>query len=371
MPRTPPAERRIEPGPALTERLSASLITDDGPIPLDARRSVLDVLGVAIVVIADGALVVELSSGATTQGRPMTADTVVQVGSVSKPIAAVTVATSVADGTLAWNDPVPAEHVDGGPADPPPTVGALLSHTAGTTVDGFLGYADAASAPTAADVLAGRGDTPPVVVERPAGGFRYSGGGSVLAAEHATAAAGEPSFDALARSQVFEPLGMSSSAFSIDPPDALLDRVSGGALGTEPLANGWQRHPEHAAAGLWTTAADLGRFLAGFAAGLRGETDAVLPRRIAAEMVSPVAPLAPGELGPHVASVGRGWFLDRIDAPTVYRHGGRNIGYTAAVAGTTDGRFGVAVVTNSFPGGTTLADDVITTTIAQTQEWST
>ena len=46
-----------------------------------------------------------------------------------------------------------------------------------------------------------------------------------------------------------------------------------------------------------------------------------------------------------------------------FGHGGVNIGYNASIAGTVDGRFAVAVVTNSDPGGITLAEE-ITDTIA-------
>ena len=51
-----------------------------------------------------------------------------------------------------------------------------------------------------------------------------------------------------------------------------------------------------------------------------------------------------------------------------FGHGGVNIGYNASIAGTVDGRFAVAVVTNADPGGIILAEEVIDT-IARTMGW--
>ena len=51
-----------------------------------------------------------------------------------------------------------------------------------------------------------------------------------------------------------------------------------------------------------------------------------------------------------------------------FGHGGVNVGYNASIAGTVDGRFAVAVVTNADPGGITLAQE-ITDTISSTMGW--
>ncbi|MEM9747164.1 MAG: serine hydrolase domain-containing protein, partial [Actinomycetota bacterium] len=174
------------------------------------------------------------------------------------------------------------------------------------------------------------------------------------------------SFDEVVRRVAFAPAGMTDSFCSLDPPAELLDRVSEGSVNGERLEHGWQRHPEHAAAGVWSTAGDLGRFLVAFNASLAGADDVLLPTDWSRRLVDAVAPF--DRSGPY-AAVGTGWFLDDDTSPTVYGHTGRNIGYSAEIAGTTDGRFGVAVVTNALPGGTELARDVIRA-VADRQRWT-
>ncbi len=356
------AEQALD--PTLAAAIDQRLLVGEATMPLEQRLEELSIPGAAIVVVDQGVTVAELAIGTTPDGDPMTTDTMLQVGSVSKPVAAATIATLVADGALDWATPAPLTNVGVPvPAGVEVDFAQLLSHTAGVNVDGFLGYESPEEAPDLAEVIAGEGNTAPIAVDSALGEFRYSGGGYVLAAEAATTLDGASSFAELAQRQLFGPLGMSDSVFALEPPADRLDRVSEGAVGLEGLESGWQRHPEHAAAGLWTTADDLAIFLTAFGASLAGDPDALLPPDVAAEMIQGVV-----TFNDDGAAVGRGWFLDDLDQPTVYRHNGRNIGYTAEIAGTVDGRYGVVVVTNSFPGGTDLARDVIAT-IAAELEW--
>ena len=123
----------------------------------------------------------------------------------------------------------------------------------------------------------------------------------------------------------------------------------------EQLPQRWQAHPESAAAGLWTTADDLGRFLAALTASISGVDETLLPTAWTERMITAVKPAGKD------MQVGHGLFI--IAGGQEFGHGGVNIGYNASIAGTVDGRFAVAVVTNSDPGGITLAEEV-TDTIA-------
>lgn len=353
----------------LRATIDERLVTADGTVTLAQRIDDLAIPGAAIVVVADGAPIVRLANGTTPDGAPMQTDTILQVGSVSKPVAAAAIATLVSDGTIDWSTDVLASLAgsDLGGVAGGVSFEALLSHTAGANVDGFLGYPDPDQVPSAAEVIAGDGTTDAIVVTPPPEPtFLYSGGGYVVAAE-AAAGADAATFAELARTRLFEPLGMVDSSFGIEPPADRIDRVSPGSVNGQGLANRWQRHPEHAAAGLWTTADDLGRFLIEFGASLAGTSDRALTSDVAVDMVTAVAMIDGGE-GSGYAAIGRGWFLDDADSPSVYRHNGRNIGFTAEIAGTVDGRYGVVVVTNAFPGGTDLARDVIRTVAAEL-EW--
>lgn len=368
-PSTEPPVTQPEPGPTAEELRSAvetALVSETGTTSILDRMAELAVPGFAVAVVADGEIVTSFGVGTTPDGQPMDAGTVLQVGSVSKPVAAATALSFAANGDVSLDESIepllatyalpPGEQTD----DEPVTLARLLSHTAGTNVEGFLGYVSADVAPSLPEVLRGEGDTEAVaVVATPGSGFTYSGGGYQLVEQTMLDVTGAESFDALVRERVFAPAGMTSSFFALDPPD--LGVVSIGSINGDALGQGWQRHPENAAAGLWTTADDLGRFLAAFGAALRGDADGLLPTEWATRMVTPVTE-SDGLV------VGSGWFLDDAETPTVFWHNGRNLGYAAEVTGTIDGRFGVAVVTNAFPGGTPLAREIIAT-VAALQGW--
>jgi CubicO group peptidase (beta-lactamase class C family) len=250
-------------GAELRAAVETGLASETGTALLLDRMAELDVPGIAVAVVADGEIVTSFGAGTTPDGRAMESTTLLQVGSVSKPIAAIAAVSLVADGTLPWDAPIdpfltgftlpPGAQT----ADAPVTLARLLSHTAGTNVGGFLGYASVESAPTRPEVLRGEGDTEPLtVVATPGAGYVYSGGGYELAAQAMLDASSPPTFDALVRERVLEPAGMTSTFYALDPPVDLLDGVSIGSVNGDPLAQGWQRHPEEAAAGVWTNADD-------------------------------------------------------------------------------------------------------------------
>ena len=115
--------------------------------------------------------------------------TLFQAASISKPVAAMAVLHAVEKGRFGLDDPIndllaswqlPENELTAKRAVTPRM---LLSHTAGTTVHGFLGYLPGAPIPTLAEVLSGSGraNSMPVVVEtEPLTQWKYSGGGYTL-----------------------------------------------------------------------------------------------------------------------------------------------------------------------------------------------
>jgi len=166
-----------------------------------------------------------------------------QAGSISKPVAALTVIRLADSGALAldWdvNDQLSSWQLPGGDGVTPRR---LLSHTAGLGVPFCPGYPEGKSVPSLVDELSGVG------IEGQLGEFRYSGGGYALLQLLVEDVAGS-SFADVARELVLEPLGMTRSTF---------------------VQSGGRVYPEQAAAGLWTTAADLGRFVSELQRGVAG-----------------------------------------------------------------------------------------------------
>jgi CubicO group peptidase (beta-lactamase class C family) len=152
----------------------------------------------------------------------------------------------------------------------------------------FPGYPQGTEVPTLPQVLDGISPsaTPAVRVD-PAkhNRFCYSGGGYAVIQQLIADITGLP-FPQAARRLVLEPLGMPRSTFEQPLP-----------TGLRPAAArpDWHVYPESAAAGLWTTPAELARYACALQAAWAGGQSPIR-REIAAEMLTPRLPLpAAGE----------------------------------------------------------------------------
>lgn len=328
----------------------------------------LSVPGVAVAVVEAGAVEWVRGYGVTSveDVGSVTADTLFQAASISKPVTALVVLDLVDDGILdldldiadyltSWAVP-PSD--EAGPT--PITLRSLLSHTAGLTVGGFLGYDRAQEPPTLPEVLDGIGNSDPVQVVAPVGSsYSYSGGGFVIVQQIIEDVTGRPFAD-VARARVLVPLGMDASTFEQPLPEPRLDEIASGHVDDEPLAGRFHVHPEQTAAGLWTTAGDLAEFVIGVQEVAGGERSEPASAFLVDEMLSPQV------VG--VETVGLAWFLDDATSPTWFRHFGANLGYQSFVSGSVEGRRGVVVLTNTFGSGDRLASE-IANAVADVYRW--
>lgn len=167
------------------------------------------------------------------------------------------------------------------------TIAQLLSHTAGTTASGFVGYSPQSDhIKTSAEVLPGglgSANSPPVYVHGIPGVQReYSRGGStVLQAmlEQIARDEGLPSYALLMKEKVLGPLGMTRSLYCDAAPlgQSEDNYATAHQNGSHALGDGQGFHvyPEQGAAGLWTTSLDLVRGLVGVAHTALGTASAV------------------------------------------------------------------------------------------------
>jgi CubicO group peptidase (beta-lactamase class C family) len=130
------------------------------------RMAALHVSGLSIAVVHDGKIEWARGFGLTRiAGAPLTADTLFQAASISKPVTAMTVLHLVEAGKLnldadvnqylkTWNIPVNSLT-----EKTKVTLRQLLTHTAGITIHGFPGYAADATLPTLVQVLNGEKPT--------------------------------------------------------------------------------------------------------------------------------------------------------------------------------------------------------------------
>lgn len=230
---------------------------------------------VVFVLIQGGAPVREY---AASIGEPVDRDTLFQVASLSKWISAWGVMTLVDAGKLDLDTPVstyltrwtlPEGELDNDGV----TVRRLLSHTAGLTDGlGYGGFSPVTAVQSLEGSLTRAADASPGADGRvrvgvaPGSEWRYSGGGYALLQLLIEEVGGEP-FESYMRRAVFEPLGMSRSAFSVAPDVsnvATLYDVSG-AVATR------YRFSALAPVSLYSSARDMSRFLAAHVEGPAGE----------------------------------------------------------------------------------------------------
>ena len=191
---------------------------------------------------------------------PMTADTVFDLASLTKPLATATAAMIVVEqGRLRLDDPV-AKHWPAFAANGKDgvTVEHLLLHTSGLTADNALAdYQDGRAA--ALDRIAA------LKLEAPAGTrFRYSDVGFIVLGELVAKLGGRP-LDAFAKKHVFDPLKMTDTAFR--PGDELKKRTAPTGKRKEQIILGEVHDPRSFAlggvaghAGLFAPADDLARY---------------------------------------------------------------------------------------------------------------
>jgi CubicO group peptidase (beta-lactamase class C family) len=344
----------------LEKGLRPTVLRAGQPLPgwsLQERMAHHRVPGVAIALVRDGQIVQAAGFGVLRAGtdRAVDADTLFSVGSISKMITAATALRLVADGQLgldrdinhylrSWQIP-PAPELPGAMV----TARMLLSHTAGLNVHGFRDYQPGEPLPSLVQILNGAApakNDPVHLLFAPGSRMKYSGGGTMVVQQVIEDITGGP-LESAARNAVFQPAGMRRSTFANPLPASLgniamaHDRTGSPAA----LPRGWESFPESAASGLWTSANDLGAFLAALLRSYRGE-GRWLPQAIAAQMLTEVGPSWHG-LGPR---------LDGAGATRIFHHGGSNDSYRAWIEGYPESGDGFVILTNGHGGGALLIE---------------
>ncbi len=325
------------------------LVEGDAPWTLQERMRVHKVNGLSIAVIKD--FKVEWAQGYgmadVETKKPVTASTLFQAGSISKPVAAMGALALVQAGKLAldrdintvlksWKVPENA-HTRKAPV----TLEGLLSHTAGLTVHGFPGYAAGSPVPTLVQVLDGAApaNTPPIRVDLdPGTKYRYSGGGYTIAQLAMTDVSGQP-FPQILAEAVLRPLGMMSSTYEQPLSESrVAEAAAGYRADGAPVPGKRNVYPEMAAAGLWTTPTDLARFAIGVQKMLRGEKGP-LSKATVENMVRP-----------RRDDYGLGFALEDRGGTTYFTHGGSDEGFQALLYADESRGYGAVIMTNSDAG---------------------
>lgn len=311
----------------------------------------------AVVVLVEGGrpgAVKAYGEASRESHAPVTAATVFQLASISKTVTTWGALRLVESGLLDLDSPVEdrlsrwhwrASSYDGRGV----TLRRILSHTAGFSVHGYLGWPPDVTLPTLEQSLDGtnNGSGPVSLIQQPGAGFLYSGGGYTVLQLLMEEVSRQPFADFMER-EVLEPLGMTQSSYLWRQD---LRGATAGAYGTE--MERWPNYlfTEQAAASLYATGPDLARFVAASMTGPSGEVagrGVISPENV--DLARSPAPATGGGygLGVEVWPVGQS---------VVVGHGGGNRGWRTRWVALPDRGLGLVILTNG-ENGQKLTDEV-------------
>lgn len=327
------------------------------PMTLLERMSHYRVPGVSVAFVDKGRVAWTRAYGYadSVSSRPVTADTVFQAASLSKPVAAsaalrlLPLDEDVNRHLKSWQVPE-NEHT----RDSKVTVRRILSHSAGLSVSGFDGYAAHETVPSLLELLDGMtpANSAPVRVLAPPGSrWRYSGGGYSVLQLLLQDFTGMPFAELIAR-HVLAPLDMRRSGFGERRDDAAVGHRDDG----RPLPGGNHRHPEEAAAGLWTTPADYARFVIEIQNAYLGKSKTVIDQKQAQLMLSRQS-----------LHYGLGWTVEPPGREPRFTHSGSNEGFKCVVVSYPERRQALVFMSNG-DGGRLLMEEYLRA-VAEEYSW--
>lgn len=311
---------------------------------------------VAIGLVTDEGLAEARFFGENTNGEPVDADTLFEIGSATKAFLGVTEALLVEEGAMSWDDPVQDHDPDFVLADPWVTrefrIIDLLAQRSGLApyaadLLGHLGY-------PYEDAIGALQYAEPVTSFRSE--FAYQNIPHLVAGRIVARHVGAPTWGDAASELIFEPLQMNSSLVA---PDALASstnttaghEVHNDAVRVLPAG----RFPSEAqgAGGIVSNLEDMSKWVAMHLSG--GDTPAgeFLPSEALEITYRPLVPVT-GDFadgmkqgdGPPRTSYATGWLVHSLPEGRVIEHGGTTNGYTSSVRFDPDRGVGVVVLTN-------------------------
>lgn len=330
---------------------------------LEQRQKHHNVPGVSVAFMRNGQLDWTLQSGVKdlTTHHPLDENTVFQAGSISKPaFGAVLMKYRQENGLdldidvnkllTSWQLPQHEWHTQ-----EVVSLRRLLSHTAGTTVHGFPGYAANEAVPTLVQVLNGTkpANTGPVLVDiQPGSRMRYSGGGTTLAQLTLQDVTGEV-LPTMAERLLFAPLGMKRSSFEQPISSKLRDNMATPykSDGTAVLG-GAHTYATLAAAGMWSTPTDMLNMARAVRSAYLGSDTHWISQATAVEILTSNAPTTESP------NVGIGFFINMSDEGEIlgFGHGGADEGFMSQLYLELNSGNGYAIMTNGNNGNQLISE---------------
>ncbi len=300
--------------------------------------------GAAAIVTEDGKVIYVGASGMAdiAGGKPITADTVFRLGSITKQFAAAVVLQLVEEGKLSLDDPLSKFVPDYPEPGAHATVRQLLNHTSGiksyTGIPGWMVSDKVSTRHTTAEMIDEFRDEP--VDFLPGEKWSYNNSGYVLVGAVIEAVTGNPWWQAIDE-RIVKPLGLTSIRYGVDE-----DGVPAFATGYTPVANetfetsrAIDMSVPHAAGALIGTVGDLAKWSNALHHGK------VVSEPLYAEMISP-AKLNDGTTFPY----GYGLAPTTLQGLPAVTHSGGIFGFATNAIYVPERDLFVAVFTNADGG---------------------
>lgn len=347
--------------------LSSIQVKDDSikTFNLLERMEHYKVPGVSIAIVENGKINWSKGYGIanTESGAKIDEFTIFQAGSISKPVAALSALKLIENGNLDLDKDVNSYLKDWKiPANEftdkeSITIRKLLTHTAGMTVHGFPGYQQTEPFPSITQVLNGEGNTSKIFVDTiPGSIWRYSGGGYTVMEKVVEDISGLPLEDYMA-DNILKPIGMKNSTYQQPLGTEYHSNASAAYNSEGEIIEGlWHNYPEQAAAGLWTTPTDLAKYCIEIQDILNGKESTVLSKSTIEKMLTK-----------HKNDWGLGLSLQWEKDSLIFRHGGKNAGFTNEMVAFANRGNAVIVMTNADNGGKLIGE--ILRSVSNYYEW--
>lgn len=355
-----------------------------GTAKLADRIQFYKVPGVSVAVISGGKLQWARGYGLleVEKNSPITTETLFQACSITKPVIAAGVLALVQEKKLDLDEDVnqklrtwklPENEFT---KEKKVTLRGLLTHTAGVTGSGFVGYAAGEPVPTLHQILDGAtpANSKPIRVDiTPGTQWRYSGGGFLVVQQLLIDLTGE-AFPELMHRLVLQKAGMNDSTFETPLPKKLHGRAARGHRESgEKVKGDWHTYPELAAGGMWTTPSDLARLVIELQSARAGKSVRLLTSQTTSEMFSgqmkdfPVA-MVSQRYGRQITNQGIGFRLEGTGPSLRFSHHGGNEGYRAFLVAYVNSGEGAIIMTNSDNGAELIQE--IVRSIAKEYGWT-
>ena len=161
---------------------------------------------------------------------------------------------------------------------------------------------------------------------------------------------------------VLQPMGMDHSSYA-QPPPVSKDRATGYLQGGKEVPGKYHIYPEQAAAGLWTTPSDLGKYIIESQLALQGKSAKVLNQSSTRTRLSPFI----DSIVNNGTREGLGVFLFQKGKYHYFNHGGSDVGFLSGYYGCLDDGDGVAVMINDDVAGALIQE--LVNSVAAVYQW--